>query len=215
MINIILAEDHTIVREGIKILLESDSNICIVGEANSGTAALQQLNSGISADILISDLKMPDMDGFTLIKEMKAQHPHVHIIILTMVTDENEIHKAFTTGAEGYLLKTSDLAEIIFAVKHVLNGKKYICSELSNQYYEKSISNSFLRLREKPDVELNSREIALISLVAEGFTNSEMSEKLFLSKRTVEGQRQALIEKTGCKNTAALIKYALKQGIID
>jgi len=105
MINIILAEDHNIVREGIKILLESDSNICIVGEATSGIEVLQLLKEGIKADIILADLEMPGMDGFTLIRELGINYPNIPLITLTMVTDEERVNQAIASGAKGYLLK--------------------------------------------------------------------------------------------------------------
>lgn len=214
MINIILAEDHTVVREGIKVLLESEENIHIVGQAVSGKEVLDQLNGGSQPDLVLADLEMPGMDGFTLIRALTAQYPTIPLVTLTMVKDEEKVHQAIASGAKGYLLKTSDVEEMIYAFKRVLNGKTYICAELSHFYYEKSLASPYPILPDELNLAFNDREVELLSLVAQGLTNVEMSERLFLSKRTVEGQRQALIDKTGCKNTASLIKFAVQHGII-
>lgn len=211
MINIILVDDHTIIRQGIKILLEYQSDIQIVAEASSGAEALKVLKQKIEVDIMLCDLNMPEMDGFTLLKEMKELYPDIKVIILTMTNKENDTKLAFAHGARGFMLKTGSTDEIIFAIKHVLAGKKYLCSELAQMFLEKSLTLS----PEKLTNEFNMREVEILNLIAEGFTNSEMSERLFLSKRTIEGQRQALIEKTGTKNTAALVKFAIFHGIIN
>lgn len=214
MINIILADDHTIVREGIKMILKSNPNISISGEAMSGLQVIKQLKHGLKADVLVTDMEMPDMDGLSLMQELKKSYPHIKIIVLSMKDGKDDIIKAFDYGARAYLLKTAGSEEIMYAIKHVQQGKKYICSQLSQAYFEESTDNSSGGLVDHSIPDFSPREKEVLRLIADGLTNTEMSERLFLSRRTIEGQRQALIEKAGCKNTASLIKYAVLNRVI-
>jgi len=138
------------------------------------------------------------------------------LIILSMLDNEKYVAQAFSEGACGYLLKNVSSDELIFAIKHVSAGGKYLCSELSIRMLERLVNSSLSSPSVFEDViDLSSREIEVLNLIAQGLTNHEMSEKLFLSKRTIEGHRQSLIEKTGSRNTAALIRYAVINGIVQ
>jgi DNA-binding NarL/FixJ family response regulator len=214
MINIILAEDHIVVRAGIKFLLETDTDIHVIGEASNGLEVLELLAEGDHADIVLADMEMPGMGGNELIVELKKNHPEIDIVILSMIENENTIFNAFSNGAKGYLLKLISRAELIYAIKHVYNNGKYLSSELSQKIIQKSLNSLYNSKPDQIDILFTSREKEVLSLISEGFTNHEMSEKLFLSKRTVEGHRQSLIGKTGSRNTAALIRYALLHGIL-
>ncbi len=213
MLKIILAEDHNIVRNGIKVLLEREDYIQIVTEATNGAEVLQALEDGKLADIVLADITMPGMDGITLTKELRARYPEISVIILSMLDNEKYVLQAFKEGAKGYMLKNVSAEELLFCIRHVYTGKQYICSELAIDFLNRL---SFLPAFEnQANLEFSIRELEILQLVAEGHTNTEMSDKLFISKRTVEGYRQNLIDKTGSKNTAALIRYALINGIIN
>jgi len=216
MLQIVLAEDHNIVRNGIKVLLEAEEDFNIVGEATNGEEVLDIVNSTNNVDLVLTDINMPLMDGITLIKELKITKPDVRVVILSMLDGEKYIYQAFSEGASGYLLKNASSEELIFALKHVSLGNKYLCSELSIKLLERLVNSSASpsSLYEN-NIEFSSREIEVLNLIAEGLTNHEMSEKLFLSKRTIEGHRQSLIEKTGSRNTAALIRFAVLSGIVQ
>jgi DNA-binding NarL/FixJ family response regulator len=211
-IKIILAEDHNIVREGIKQLLSEEKNISVVAEAVNGKEALNLIKNGVEADILLADINMPEMDGITLITELKNINSKIKVILLSMLDNEKYVFSSFNKGASGYLLKSVEASEMLFAIRHVNDGNTYICSEITEKLLNAAslvVNNS-----EKPSIELSIREIEVLHLIAQGCTNTEMADKLFVSKRTVEGYRQNILDKTGSKNTAALIFYAFRNGFL-
>jgi DNA-binding NarL/FixJ family response regulator len=216
MIRIILAEDHNIVRNGIKNLLEKTPNFEVVGEATNGVEALQLINDGLEADIILADMNMPGMGGLELAEKLHGTASSAKVIVLTMIDHEKYVIKAFKSGVTGYLLKSISAGELIFAISHIHADGHYICTELALRFMN--------RLAQMPDasgnddtsdIEFTKREIEVLALTAEGYTNQEIADKLFTSKRTVEGHRQTMINKTGTRNTIALIKYALKHSIIN
>jgi DNA-binding NarL/FixJ family response regulator len=216
MIQVLLAEDHNIVRNGIKMLLGSDKEIHVAGEATNGKEALDFITNNEGIDVILADINMPELDGISLIKEAHNLKPDIRVVILSMHDNDKYVSQAFQEGASGYLLKSVSADEMIFSLKHVKAGGKYLCSELSIKMLEKLSQKSVNSVSENvSNIEFSMREIEVLHLIADGLTNSEMSEKLFLSKRTIEGHRQSLIEKTGSKNTAALIRYAVLNGIIN
>jgi len=215
-IRILLAEDHLVVRNGIKLLLNSQSDLNVVADVNSGKEALEILNSGLEVDIVITDLGMHNIDGLQLIQEVSDRFPKLKVIVLTMLDCEQHVIKAFEYGAKGYLVKNVGSDELIFSIKHVSKGGRYLCEDLTMSFIQSGIE----RLKGKNfeiepiELDLTSRELEVLELLGEGYTNLEISKKLFLSKRTVEGHRQNLIDKTKSKNTPALIKFAVLNGLI-
>ena len=215
MLNVLLAEDHNIVRNGIKMLLETDSAINILGEAVNGREVLDFIRSGQKVDVVLADINMPELDGITLTSELKILSPKTKVVILSMHDTEKYVIEAFTAGASGYLLKNVSADELIFSLKHTNAGGKYLCSELSMSMMNRVINDGNSPVSTVPsNIEFSAREIEVLNLIAEGLTNMEMSEKLFISKRTIEGHRQSLIDKTGSRNTATLIRYAVQNGLI-
>jgi two-component system response regulator NreC len=215
-IRILLAEDHLVVRNGIKLLLNSQSDLNVVADVNSGKEALEILNSGLEVDVVITDLGMHNIDGLQLIQEVSDRFPKLKVIVLTMLDCEQHVIKAFEYGAKGYLVKNVGSDELIFSIKHVSKGGRYLCEDLTMSFIQSGIE----RLKGKNfeiepiELDLTSRELEVLELLGEGYTNLEISKKLFLSKRTVEGHRQNLIDKTKSKNTPALIKFAVLNGLI-
>lgn len=215
MIKILLAEDHNIVRNGIKMLLESDESIKVLGEAVNGIEVMKQLASE-EVDMVLADINMPEMDGIQLLKEVKSKYPKVKVVMLSMHDHEKYVMEAFKNNAEGYLLKNIGAEELIFAVKFVSQGRKYLCAELTMSFMDKMLqSKQYLMAMPDNEIDFSLRELEILQLIAEGLTNLEMSEKLFLSKRTIEGHRQSLLDKTKCKNSAALIRYGVMHGLIQ
>jgi DNA-binding NarL/FixJ family response regulator len=216
MLQVLLAEDHTIVRNGIRMLLETDQSIHIVAEVENGREVLEYFVKGLKTDIVLADINMPGLDGISLLREMKTGSPETKIVMLSMHDNEKYVAQAFLEGASGYLLKNVNADELIFALKHVSGGGKYLCTELAMTLLDKLLKNSqHVPLNPGPDIEFSSREIEVLNLIADGLTNNEMSEKLFISKRTIEGHRQSLIDKTGVRNTASLIRFAVINGLIQ
>ncbi|MCJ0743708.1 response regulator transcription factor [Pedobacter montanisoli] len=215
MINILLAEDHNIVRNGIKMLLEADEQIRVVGEAINGIEIMQQVELK-PVDMILADINMPEMDGMQLLKEVKAKYPHIKVIMLSMHEHEKYVMEVFKYGGDGYLLKNIGSDELIFAIKFVHQQRKYLCAELTMMLMDKLLKNkTFFAAMPDNEIDFSLRELEIIQLIAEGMTNLEMSEKLFLSKRTIEGHRQSLLDKTGSKNSAALIRYGVLHGLIQ
>jgi DNA-binding NarL/FixJ family response regulator len=216
MLNILLAEDHNIVRNGIRMLLESDQEIAIVGEAVNGKEVLDIVKTLPEIDIILTDINMPEIDGITLIKMAKGINPQLKLVMLSMHDSEKYVIQAFAEGAEGYMLKNVNADELIFALKYIRGGGKYLCSELTMKMVDSAIAHKQFDYQENSSpVDLSSREIEILQLMAEGLTNTEMADKLFVSKRTVEGHRQALLDKTESRNTASLIRFAVLNGIVQ
>ncbi len=218
MIKIVLADDHLIVRNGIKMLLESQHNLQVVGEANNGKEVVDFLESDMRVDLVLTDIDMEVMGGMELADYIQQKHPHIKVILLSMLDEVKYVQEAFKKGVLGYLVKNVDYDELLFAIQHVAKGGIYVCGELTSGMLE-AIND----LMDKggslgPDVtrfELSERETEILQLISEGYTNAEIADKLFLSKRTVEGHRQNLINRLGVKNSAELIKVAVRHGLVD
>jgi two-component system response regulator NreC len=214
VIKVIIAEDHKLVRCGIKLLLESDPMISVITEAVSGAQVLAFLKQNELPDLILTDLHMPDITGMELLKNIRINYPTLGVVFLTMVEDHEVITEAFDNGAEGYLTKDISSEELLFALKHIHGGGKYISANLSHQLFVRPQQSSRVPATETTDLEFNSREIEVLNLISQGMTNGEMGEKLFLSKRTVEGHRRSLIDKVQCRNSAELVKFAIMHGLI-
>jgi DNA-binding NarL/FixJ family response regulator len=216
MIRIILAEDHNIVRNGIKNLLEKVKHFDVIGEATNGAEVLELIEKGLIPDIILADMNMPVMDGLELTEKLKAAANPAKIVLLTMIDHEKYVIKAFKSGVTGYLLKSIASDELIFAISHIHGDGRYICSEFSLRFLDRLIHTPEQNITHTTsDVEFTKREMEVLTLAAEGFTNREIADKLFTSKRTVEGHRQSMIIKTGTRNTIALIRYAIQHGVIN
>jgi DNA-binding NarL/FixJ family response regulator len=215
MIKIILAEDHNVVRNGIRSLLDKETDIQVIAEATNGKMVLQILKDGSIPDIILADINMPEMSGMEMVAQISHAYPKVKVIMLSMLDHEKYIMQAFKAGATGYILKNVNAIELVFAIRHVCTSNdKYICNELSLRLLDKLMHTPDSNF-EVEDLDITKREVEVLSLIAEGYTNQEIADKLFTSKRTIEGNRQMLIEKTGTRNTAALIRYAILNNIIS
>lgn len=214
---ILLAEDHLVVRNGIKLLLDSQDNLEVVADVCCGQEVLDLIASGLEADILITDLNMDNVDGLQLVKEFNEKNIGIHVIVLTMLYDEHYVAESFRHGAKGYLVKNVNAEEMLFCINHVAKGGRYLCEELTMKLVDKLINREDAQAyrMDPAELSLSSRELEVLALLGEGLTNLEISKKLFLSKRTVEGHRQSLIDKTKSKNTPALIKFAIQNGLLQ
>ena len=214
MIKIILADDHNVVRNGIRTLLDQERDMTIMAEATDGQQVLQLLeNCGTDLpDMIITDINMPVMNGMELIEAINERYPGLKTLVLSMLDHERYITQAFKAGAKAYLLKTVSAEELLFAIRHICKyNERYLSAEISLKMLDKMLFSPESDFHEqKQPVELSKRELEVLTLIAEGYTNLEIADKLFTSKRTVEGHRQNLIDKTGTRNTASLIRFAIQ-----
>jgi DNA-binding NarL/FixJ family response regulator len=215
VINIILADDHLVLRRALKSLLESESDFVVSGEASNGSEVLDLLAKGTPADIIIADLNMPLMTGQLLIESLGSYLDTLKIIVLSALDSEPHVIKAMKAGASGYLLKNVSPAELLFAIRHTHEFGLYLCAELAGRFLNRLIAVPQLVPTANPlNIEFSDRDVELLRLISEGYTSQEIAEKLFSSVRTIEKQRLHLINKTESRNTVVLICFAKQHGII-
>jgi two-component system response regulator NreC len=211
-VTVLLADDHPIVRQGMRNLLEADAGLLVVGEAEDGLQAVQ-LAEQHKPDVVIVDMMMPRLNGLEAIRQITARVPHTRCIVLSMQSADPYIVQALKAGAAGYVLKDSAPNEIANAIQQVLNGKRYLSPQLS----EKLIDLFILKIENEvldPYNSLTAREREVLQLAVEGLSNNDIAEQLSISHRTVEQHRQNMMNKMGFKNQTDLIRFALKQGIL-
>ncbi|RQO80058.1 DNA-binding response regulator [Pedobacter sp. KBW01] len=215
MINIILADDYNIIRASLKALIEKYEGIKVIAEVSDGLAVLDLLEKGIKADIVLSDIVMPKLDGIALTNTIKTKGYPVKVVVLSILDDEKYASNAFTSGASAYLSKDIEEDELLFCLQHVMKGKRYLSSDLCISILER-FNNQLNMLAQNMSngINFSEREINVLKLIAEGLTNQEIADKLYLSRRTVESQREALISKTGTKNSASLVRFAMRNGYV-
>lgn len=211
MISVVIADDHAIVRGGLRVLIHDDPQLELVGEASGGTEALE-LVSQLHPDILVLDLSMPDIDGITVTRRIKIGGFATRILILTVHEDEGLLREAIRAGASGYVLKRAAENDLISAIHAVQQGKLYVDPVL--------MMSLLAEPAEKPttprsDIPLTGRELEVLKFIAQGYTNKQISEELMISTRTVEGHRASLLEKLNLRSRVELVRYAKQRGIID
>ena len=214
MSRIFLVDDHTIVRDGLRALLANEPDIEVVGEANHGQELLDQLPT-TPADVVLLDANMPVLDGLATTQRLRAEYPHVRVLILSMLAHERYIGQLFDAGASGYVLKSAEKAEIVVAIQTIIAGRQFLCSDLGLNMLRKVLTKEEEPGEATRASRLSRRETEVLQLLSEGLTTNEIAEKLFTSKRTIETHRQNILEKTQTKNTAALIRLAVTQGLLS
>lgn len=213
-VRIVIAEDHTILREGLRSLLSSDPNFEIVGEAEDGREAIRCVEK-LKPDLILTDLSMPRMNGMEAIKEIRRVSPVTKILVLTVHKTEEYILATFRAGANGYLLKDSTHAELVMAVKKVLSGKQYISPEISAKVIEGYLEGKKTLKSQTSWETLTQREREILKLIAEGYKNKEIADDLCISVKTVEKHRANLMEKLNLHNVQALTTYAIEEGLVS
>ena len=210
MIRLFLVDDHPVLRDGLRALFQQDPSLQVVGEAENGEQLLAQLPA-TPCDVVLLDLHMPGLDGLATTLRLRAEFPDVRILILSMADHERAIGQVLAAGASGYVLKNASHEEIVAGVRAVAAGQRFLCSELGLTMLEKLLAG----VSEPVPMSmsgLTAREQEILRLVTDGLTTAQIAEKLYTSPRTVESHRQNIMEKTGAKNTAALVKVAVSQG---
>jgi len=211
---IVIAEDHTILRAGLRALLSGQNGLEVIGEAGDGREAIRKVDT-LQPDLLLIDLSMPKLNGIDAIREIKSQHPEIKIIVLTVHKSEEYIVAALQAGANGYMLKDASQNELLLAIDYVINGKTFLSPSISDK-----VVDAFLNTdkKDKPAAvldNLTAREREILKLVAEGNTNKKIAEHLCISLKTVEKHRSNLMQKLDLRNTAALTAYAIAKKMVD
>lgn len=212
-IKIIIVDDHEIFRTGLKTQLNEIKNYSVIGEASNGVEFLELLETK-KPDIVFMDIKMPEMDGIKATEAAVIKYPKIKIIALSMFGDAEYLQAILNVGAKGFLLKNVSGEEICKAVETLTRGFNYFSKEMLSLLTDKFL-NKPSDTKTLQDANLSKREVEVLKLICQGYTNVEIGKKLFLSQRTVDGHRAKIIKKTGTKNTVNLVIYAIKNKLIE
>jgi len=213
-IRILLADDHTVMRRGIRLLLESQPEFSVVAEASDGRQAIQQAEATLP-DVAVVDIAMPNLSGIEAAQRITAALPHTGIVILSMHSDEGYVLRALKAGAKGYLLKDSAEGDLIEAIKAVHQGKTFFSPEISKMLVEDYVQGIRTRGADDSYDLLTPREREILQLLAERKSNKEIAQALNLSPYTIETHRRNLQEKLNLHSLAELILYAVRKGLIS
>ncbi|MBZ0097305.1 MAG: response regulator transcription factor [Sulfuricella sp.] len=210
---ILIVEDHTLLRAGLRALLLQDPNIEIVGEANNGRDAVQAVGL-LAPHLVLMDLSMPGMNGIEAIMDIKRRYPGTRVLVLTIHKTDEYIHESLRAGADGYILKDATHDELRIAVRSVLNGKTYLSPDISSKVVNGYLGTGNAPVGVNPWDTLTHREREVLKLVAEGHPNKYIADYYCLSVKTVEKHRSNLMKKLDLHNAAMLTAYAIEKGLI-
>jgi DNA-binding NarL/FixJ family response regulator len=210
---IVIAEDHTILRDGLRSLLESRGDFEVVGEAADGMEAIRRINE-LAPDLVLLDLNMPKMGGISVIKEIKNQSHETKILALTMYKDEEFILETFKSGVNGYCIKSSSSEELLMAIRAVLAGKQYVSPEISDKVLEGYIEGRKTIKKKSSWDTLTQREREVLKLVGEDYQNKEIADYLCISPKTVEKHRANIMQKLDLHSASALTAVAIEKGLV-
>ncbi len=212
MIKVLIADDHAIVRTGLRALIHSESTMELVGEASGGYETIELVEK-TQPDVLVLDLSMPDLDGIAVTRQIKPQFPNVHILILTIHEDQALLREAIKAGASGYILKHAAESELIAAIQRILCGDLYVDPAMVRQLLQEPAAP--LAMPSQSTETLTPREIEVLKLIVQGYTNRQIGEELNISFRTAESHRASLSEKLGLHSRVELVRYARERGLIE
>ena len=208
-IKILLADDHQLMLDGISSVLKTEKDLSIVATAANGEEVMEKIQLH-PVDICLLDIQMPGMDGITTIEQLKTKYPLVKIIVVSTHNEKEIIFKVMRMGVGGYVLKNSSKTELVAAIKKVMNGGMYLSPEVEKIIIE----GEALQTESKNTIVLTPREVDILSLLAKEYTNEQIANELFISYRTVETHRKNIMQKTGTKNLAGLIKFAISNDLL-
>jgi DNA-binding NarL/FixJ family response regulator len=211
--NIVLADDHVLLRDGIKRIIEESQDLRIVAEASDGFELLRVLKQ-YDVDMVLLDISMPGLRGIEAAREIKISHPDIKVLILTMHKKKEYVRYAFSAGADGYLLKEATGDELFDAIGAIRNGENYVSNAFSKELTSELIQLYRSGGKLKAEV-LTHREKEVLKLIAEGKSSKEIAELLFISIYTVNNHRAKIIKKLGLKKTADLVRYAIREGYVQ
>lgn len=212
-IAVVLADDHQLVRQGLKALLEAEPDLKVVGEAGDGLQAIRRVEL-LSPRVLVLDLMMPGLNGLDVVRQLKKGSPHTKVVILSMYANEAYVLEALSNGASAYVLKDSSSADLVHAVREAAAGRRYLSPPLSDRAIEVYQAKARAATLDRYET-LTARERAVLHLAAEGHTNAEVATRLGISARTAETHRSNLMHKLDLHTQADLIRYALRRGLVQ
>lgn len=211
-ITIFLADDHNVVRAGLKALLEAETDISVVGEADNGRKAYDGILD-LRPDIAILDISMPEMTGIEAAMGLKKTNVKTKVVFLSMYTDDEYVVSAINAGADGYIVKQSVSSSLVDAVRHVQGGRVYFSPEISNAVISRQNDTGHIRVPRSEDI-LTRRELDVLKLIAKGHYNKAISKRLFISVKTVDKHRQNIRKKLNIPDVAGLTRYAIEKELI-
>ncbi|HEY2372120.1 MAG TPA: response regulator transcription factor [Gaiellaceae bacterium] len=209
-IRVLIVDDHAVVRSGLRLLLDAESDLEVVGEAGSAREAVFEARTA-NPDVILLDVVMPDQSGLEAIPTLLHEHPDTKILVLSMQDDPRYVREAFGAGARGYVLKEAADAEVVAAIREVAGGGRYVHPALGARLVEAETAEA-RRAEEDP---LSEREREVLRLLALGHTNQEISTQLYISVRTAETHRAHIMQKLRLSSRAELVRYALEQGLME
>lgn len=209
MISVLIADDHPVVLEGLKQIVADTSDIVIKGEANNGKEVMDQVRTG-QWDVVVLDITMPGVHGLDLLKQLKAQHPKLKVLVLSMHPEDDYAVRLLRAGASGYLSKRSVSSQLVEAIRKVAQGGKYVSPALA----EKLVFDLVVDSDDLPHKKLSDREFQVFCLLASGITVTETAEELSLSVKTVSTYRSRILEKMNMQRNADMTRYAIEHGLV-
>jgi len=212
-IKVLLVDDHKIVRDGIKLMLKSQAGIDVVAETDDGQKVTELLEH-TPVDVIVMDINMPEMNGIQAAKMVKKEYPDIKILALTMSSDDTHIRQMVQAGASGYIMKSAGRDELNEAIQDVMGGKHYFSDQATQSIMMDLVKNKGKSSAPDP-VHITDRELEVLQMIVKEHTNQEIAEKLYISPRTVDAHRRNLLQKTGARNTAGLVKYAFQNNLIN
>lgn len=207
---ILLADDHVLIRHGIKNIIKKDEKFRVVGEVSNGEELMVFLK-GSEVDMIILDISMPGIGGMEATRLVKSKYPRIKILMLTMHKNKQYFYNAMAAGADGYLMKDDSDQELLIAIEKVLSGKSYISPYMVDDFAD-DVINMYRTEKKSPFQELTKREKEILQLVVQGYTSRKMAEHLNLSQRTIDHHRSNLLRKFNRKNSIDLVNYAVRNG---
>lgn len=212
-IRILLSDDHVVLRSGLKLMLNAQTDMEVVGEAGEGQETLDLIDH-LQPDVLLLDLSMPGMDGMQVLETVQARHPRLKILVLTMHDDEEYVKRVLSLGASGYILKRAADVELLAAIRTVFRGGTFVDQALSGILVRQAFPVSEKSQGRDHEETLSEREREVVKLVAMGYTNRQIAESLVISIKTVESHKAHIKEKLGLKGRSELVRYAVQHGFL-
>lgn len=212
MVTLVLADDHNLVREGVRALLEAESDFTVIGQCADGTEAIDMVET-LHPDVLVIDAAMPGLNGLEAAKQVKLRTPDTKVLVLSMYANEGYVLQALRNGADGYVLKDETASVLVQAVHDILAGRRYLSPPISERAIDAYVQKAESVTQQDFGM-LTAREREILQLGAEGHSNASIAQRLSISPRTAETHRTNLMRKLGLKNQTDLIRYAIKAGVL-